>query len=62
MDRAAWRATVRGIPELETTEVIEHTHTQCVYVNSNLLIYLPSTPCFPFSNCKFVFDIYKPVL
>ena len=26
MDREAWRATVHGATELDTTEVTEHTH------------------------------------
>ena len=28
MDRGAWRATVPGLSESDTTDVAEHTHAQ----------------------------------
>ena len=33
---------------------------QCVFVNPKLLVY-PSTPCFPFGNHKFVFEVCESV-
>jgi len=53
MDRGAWRATVRGVAELDTTE---HTYsavlsaTATLYMSFSALIRLLSKCLYPFTN------------
>ena len=55
INRGAWWAIVHGMAELDTNEQHMCAHTQCIYVDSDLLIY-PSPP-FPLVTKNFFFYI-----